>query len=105
MRRLISLCFGFCLGLVAMFLAFNFHFVRTDSDWHFVKKKSAQLTDFYADVRDWNLTEWTKHPELMRAVVDSGQKDLIPQPSGEDLIGDALRLWESAQRASESLNR
>ena len=45
MRRIFALVFGFGLGLVVMFLAFNVHVVRTDSNWHFVKKQKVQFAD------------------------------------------------------------
>lgn len=98
MRRLISLCFGFGLGLLAMYLAFNIHVVRTSDDWHFVKKQEVELTDFYADIRKWDADEWARHPELSRALVDSGNGELLPEAEPEDLIFDVLKRWESARR-------
>ena len=47
MRRIFAMFFGFGLGLVAMFLAFQMHVVKTDADWHFVRKQETQFADFY----------------------------------------------------------
>ena len=64
MRKLFALVFGFGLGLVVMFLAFNVHVVRTDSDWHFVKKQKVQFADCYADIRNCDAQEWTRHWDI-----------------------------------------
>ncbi len=77
MRRLFALVFGALLGAAAMFIAFKFHVVRTKDDWVFVPKPSASLVDAYVDVREWNTAEWTKHSQLVKALVLTGRADLV----------------------------
>lgn len=78
MRRLFALAFGVLLGAAAMFIAFKFHVVRTkDKDWVFVPKPAASLVDAYVDVREWDTAEWTKHPQLIKALVLTGHADLM----------------------------
>lgn len=77
MRRLFALVFGALLGAAAMFIAFKFHVVRTKDDWVFVPKPSASLVDAYSDVREWDTAEWTKHPQLVKALVLTGRADLV----------------------------
>ena len=77
MRRLFALAFGALLGAAAMFVAFKFHVVRTTDDWVFVPKPSASLVDAYVDVREWDTSEWTKHPQLIKALVLTGHSDLM----------------------------
>ena len=77
MRRLFVLVFGALLGAAAMFMAFKFHVVRTKDDWVFVPKPSASLVDPFVDVREWNSDDWTKHPQLLKALVLTGRSDLI----------------------------
>ncbi len=79
MRRLFALVFGAMLGAVAMFIAFKFHVLRTKDDWVFVPKPSASLVDAYVDVREWGTTDWTKHPQLVKALVLTGRADLVRQ--------------------------
>lgn len=102
MRRLFALVFGFGLGLVAMFLAFNLHVVRTESDWHFVRKQKVQFTDWYADVRKWDAQEWTQHPDLTKALVDSGKGEIVPQIEAQDLLLEVLDRWQNARRDDET---
>lgn len=77
MRRLFAMAFGVLLGAAAMFIAFKFHVVRTKDDWVFVPKPSASLVDAYVDVREWDTAEWTKHTQLVKALVLTGRSDLL----------------------------
>ena len=77
MRRLFAMAFGVLLGAAAMFIAFKFHVVRTTDDWVFVPKPSASLVDAYVDVREWDTAEWTKHTQLVKALVLTGRADLV----------------------------
>ena len=79
MRRLFAMGFGALLGAAAMFVAFKFHVVRTKDDWVFVPKPSASLADAYVDVRECDTTEWTKHTQLVKALVLTGRADLVRQ--------------------------
>jgi hypothetical protein len=79
MRRLFALAFGVLLGAAAMFIAFKFHVVRTKDDWVFVPKPAASLVDAYVDVREWDTVEWTKHTQLVKALVLTGRADLVRQ--------------------------
>lgn len=102
MRRLFAMFFGFGLGLAAMFMAFQVHVVKTESDWHFVKKQETQFADFYVDIRKWDREEWDKHPELQDALAAAGKTDLLPTPQPEDILEDAMRHWDTAKRVLEA---
>ena len=71
------MAFGMLLGAAAMFIAFKFHVIRTKDDWVFVPKPSASLVDAYVDVREWDTAEWTKHTQLVKALVLTGRADLV----------------------------
>lgn len=105
MKKLFTMCFGFGIGLVAMFLAFEFHVVRAESDWHFVRKQETQLTDFYADIRKWDRDEWERHPDLQEALVAADKSDLLPAPQPEELIDEAIQTWETARRVYEAVRK
>ncbi len=77
MRRLFVLAFGVLLGAAAMFIAFRYHIVRTNDNWVGVRKPQASLADAYVDVREWDSAEWMKHTALVKALVRTGQADLV----------------------------
>jgi hypothetical protein len=105
MRRLIAMFFGFGLGLAAMFMAFQVHVVKTDSDWHFVKKQETQFADFYVDIRKWDREEWGRHPEFQKALFEAGKTELLPTPDPEDILNDAMRSWDTAKRVLEAVRK
>jgi hypothetical protein len=102
MRRIFAMFFGFGLGLVAMFLAFKMHVVKTDADWHFVRKQETQFADFYVDIRKWDRDEWARHPDFQKALVAAGKTELMPDVEPEDMINEALRSWDTAKRVLEA---
>ncbi|NQV23675.1 MAG: hypothetical protein HQ518_04830 [Rhodopirellula sp.] len=105
MRRLFAMFFGFSLGLAAMFMAFQVHVVKTDSDWYFVRKQETQLADFYVDIRKWDRAEWARHPDFQKALVEAGKTDLMPASEPEDLLNEAMRTWDTAKRAFEAVRK
>jgi len=98
MRRLFAVFFGFGLGLVVMFIAFQIHVVKTETDWHFVKKQETQIEDFYVDIRKWDREEWARHPDFQKALVEAGKTELLPTPEPQDIFNDAMRHWDTAKR-------
>ena len=68
LRRLFALGFGMILGGILVFSAFQYHLVRTDRGFFFIKKRQTTLDDAYVDIRKWEGKEWKSHPTLVEAV-------------------------------------
>ena len=101
MRRLIGtvVCFG--LGMVAMWVAMHFHFVKTDSEWFLVRKHEVRFADCYVDVAKWDTAEWGEHTELQESLVKAGRSSLIPRKQTEGLLIDTFRrLGDAALESS-----
>ena len=78
-------------------MAFTLHFVRTDDDLLIVPKRSPNLDDTYVDVREWGLTEWSEHPDLVYTLVDKGFEKYVRKPITDDIFGKLLpkKLFDS----------
>ncbi len=100
MRKLIGtvVCFG--LGMVAMWVAMHFHFVKTDSDWFLVRKHEVRFADCYVDVAKWDVAEWVEHPQLKESLEKAGRGDLIRRSETEELIDTFRRLGNAALESS-----
>lgn len=98
MRRLIALIFGAGLGGLAVFLAFHIHVVRTDSDWHFVRKQKTGFADCYVDVRKWDAAEWSGHPLLKDSLKAAGRSEIIKEPPAQELFFNVLDAWKNARQ-------
>lgn len=100
MRKLIGTVFLFGLGMVAMWLAMNFHIVRDDSYWTVISKQDVRFADVYVNIEDWDETEWDRHPQLREALIKAGESHLLPRDEPAGLLRGALdRLGSAAEDA------
>ena len=102
MRRLMAVIAATGLGALSMYLAFHVHLVRTDSNWYFVRKQKTEFADCFADVRTWDASEWSRHPDLKLALKAAGRGKIIKEPAGQELLFNALDVWKSASRNSDT---
>jgi len=86
MRRLFALVLGTLFGAALMYMAFQYHVVRTPDRVLLVRKQQTSLTDAYVDIRNWSFREWRDHPELARAMFHQGHGDLIESSVEEGLF-------------------
>ncbi len=77
MRRLIAIMTGMLLGGVLVYVAFEYHVVRTDKTVYLIPKRSAGLTDAYVDIRDWTASQWKDHPVLVENMIADGHGELV----------------------------
>ena len=96
MRRLSLLIFGVLIGGGLVYSAFHYHVVRTSDEWLVVKKRTVQIADFYADVRQWSFQEWRAHPDLMHALMEHGRSDLLFPDGSRDFFRGLQRKVGSA---------
>ncbi|MCA9063332.1 MAG: hypothetical protein KDA96_09745 [Planctomycetaceae bacterium] len=86
--------FGTLLGSAVMFLALQYHVVRSHDGLQLVPRTPQHSLGLaYADVRQWTPAQWTDRPELARALVAHGSSDLISQ-SVADSLTDAVSSSE-----------
>ncbi len=77
MRRLFTVLFGVVLGGGLVYVAFEYHLVRTDENMFLVPKKHADLADPYVDIRDWSASQWKDHPVLAENLIADGHANLV----------------------------
>lgn len=78
--------FGSLLGAGTMFVALQYHVVRSHDGFQFVPRTPQHSVGLaYADIREWNETQWLDRPELARALMAHGSGDLITQSVAQNL--------------------
>lgn len=77
MRRILSVLFGVLLGAAGMWTAMNYHVLRTKDGFACVPKYRAHLAGTFVDVREWGVTEWTEHPELVMTLERNKRTEII----------------------------
>ncbi len=100
MRRLALLLLGIVLGGGGVYLASNYHVVRTADGFLAVPRPTLGLTDPYADVRNWTSRDWRAHRELEQAVKAYGRGDLVAAPTSGEIIHDLLEQLGGARSSN-----
>ena len=77
MKRVFWLLFGTVLGAFGMWASMNYHVLRTKDGITCVPKHTACLDGTFADVREWGVTEWTEHPELVLTLKKNDRTEII----------------------------
>jgi hypothetical protein len=97
MGRISTLFFGFALGCGAIYCAFNYHVVKSDSGFQFVPKKSASLSETYVDIRKFGVSDWAAHPGLSTDIIASEQKQLMGGSATNTVENGARELLNNIQ--------
>jgi len=99
MRRLIALLVGVAIGGGVVFGSFQYHLVRTEKNFIFVRRQRADWHDAYVDIRKWSHHEWGAHRDLSNDLIAAGRGDLITRSLTEQFFRG---LFES--RSSQAPN-
>jgi hypothetical protein len=86
MRRLIALLLGVAIGGGLMFGAFQYHVLRTDKTFLFIRKQSADWHDAYVDIRGWTYRDWANHRVLSNNLIAAGRGDLVTRSVADQLF-------------------
>lgn len=93
MRRIIWLTFGIAIGAFGMWAAMTYHILRTKDGVACVPKHQARLAGTFIDVREWGVTEWTEHPELVLTLQRNERTEIIGDMKMFDTtLRDAMNL-------------
>lgn len=78
--------FGGLLGAGTMFVALQYHVVRSHDGFQFIPRTPQHSVGLaYTDIREWNETQWLDRPELARALMAHGAGDLITESVAKNL--------------------
>ena len=89
-RGIMLFGFGLLAGAGLMAAAFSLHIVRADDGWHWARNQDSHVLSCYADIREWTAEDWSNHPRLAAALVESGQSDLVITSAAEGLVDQLL---------------
>ena len=88
MRRIVWLTCGLILGAAGMWTSMSYHMLRTNDGIAWVPKYRAGLRGTFIDVREWGVTEWTEHPEIVISLEKNQRTEIIGDAK---IMGTTLR--------------
>lgn len=92
MRRLSTFVVGMLVGGLLLWTAMNYHLVNTSKGVHLVPKVSATLAMTYVDVRGFTVADWARHADLVLALTQANQQELMGV-AAEDALQNGLDRW------------
>ena len=101
MNRLTTLLMGVLFGAGAMFTAMKYHVVRAEDGFHMVPKVSAQLSEAYVDIRQFDAVQWNEHRALAVAIVDADKEHLLKDSAASTFRHTVDSVLHSLGRKTE----
>lgn len=96
MKKLIAVLLAvFVLGFLLYWSA-QHHVVRTEKGVIVLVKRFLTYTDTFVDVRKWSSADFDAHPELKRAMIDQGYRDLLVEIKTRELKAKFTGLADKA---------
>lgn len=69
-----------------MYVAFQYHLVRTGKTFLVIPKQRADWHDAYVDIRGWSHHEWSAHRDLSNNLIAAGRGDLVSRSITDQLF-------------------
>ncbi|MGI9429911.1 MAG: hypothetical protein ACR2NM_14715 [Bythopirellula sp.] len=85
MRRLMTFGMGMVFGGLVLWAALHYHVLNTKSGLRMVPKVNASLSKTYVDIRGFTVVDWARNTDLVLALTNANQADLV-----ENAVGDAV---------------
>lgn len=98
MSRIWSFLLGVLVGAVLLHVAMNYHFVRSNDGFHLVAKRPARLSESFIDIRGYSMADWTAHPQLASALVQSNKQHLLGESAADTIHQSLNQLLPDRQR-------
>ena len=90
MSKIGTFIFGAVVGAMLLYGAQRYHVVRSKEGIQLVPKISTSFADTYVDIREFKLSDWTKHKALAAALLQGKQDHLLSESTMDD-FRDGLR--------------
>ncbi len=98
----------FALGLICgagvIFVGLKYHVVHAQDGIHLVPKVSADFSEPYVDVRQFQVTDWNEHPELAAALVKAEKGHLVADGSVEAVRQTMDRFFDRFNQSEEPVD-
>jgi len=94
MRTVSTFILGMVVGMFLYHGATNYHVIRANDGFHFVRKLEARLPEAYVDVRSFGANDWMDHPQLAAAVARSNEKHLLGDAAAASAVDGANQFLD-----------
>lgn len=85
MERITGFIFGVAIGFALCFFSLKYHLVQAEDGMHVVPKLSAQFSDAYVDIREFQVTDWEQHGSLAIALTQADMAYLVQKSASSSM--------------------
>jgi hypothetical protein len=85
MNRFSCLVVGAILGAGVVYGALTHHVLRTEAGFELIPKTEAGFQETYLDVRQFGVSNWADHQQVVQAVIKAGKEDLLKDSARSSL--------------------
>ena len=85
MSRLGALILGVMVGAGGVYGSLNYHVVRNADGYNMVRKLETTFEETYIDARQFGVSDWFEHPQVVKAIVKADKKDLLGEAAADSL--------------------
>ncbi len=92
MRRLMTFLMGMIAGGLFVWVAMQYHLLRTNEGFRLIPKIAAGLPNTYVDIRSYTVADWARNTDLALALSNSNHEGLMGN-AAEDAVRNGLDRW------------
>jgi len=96
MKQFVILLVVLAVAAFAAYWPARHHVVKTDKGVVVLAKRFLTYTDTFVDVRNWSSADFDAHPDLKRALMDQGYRDVLADVKTKELKATFSNLVERA---------
>lgn len=100
MKKLLLLVTFLILAGVGLYWPSHHYVVRTDKGVIVLEKRFLNYSDTWADVRTWASADFDAHPDLKRAMIDQGYKDMLRELKSREVKSALSTMADKAEAAA-----
>lgn len=92
MRRIMTFVTGMVFGGLLLWGALQYHLLHTKSGLRMIPKVNASLANTYVDIRGFTVADWARNTDLVLALTNANQQELMGDAAG-DALQNGLDRW------------
>ena len=103
-KLIILLCILFVGGIFVYWHA-SHHILKTDNGLLILNKRFLTFHDTYVDIRSWDSAAFDSNPQLKRAMIEQGYKDILVDLKTQELKAAIKDIGKQAEFKTEEITQ
>lgn len=91
-RRIMTFAMGMAVGGLLLWGALQYHVLHTKNGLRLIPKVNASLAKTYVDIRSFTIADWARNTDLVLALTNANQRDLMGNAAG-DAVQNGIDRW------------